>query len=207
MKLLTSVAVMLLASTLHGCATTGMTVTTIDRSGRTETKTYTNHYIAGEWAVPGEVGLEVWIDHEKKVGPLYGLQRATGTLGPSDLNATGLVTVYFVNLETKPMQVTDLGISLTDGKVAPLQIQSLDLAPRALTKVVPGSFPISNYGTAVGLSVQFKLDGVLHSASPTLHRLTESEMPHPRKDFPWFKAPYFPFDPPLALPKESPREP
>jgi hypothetical protein len=184
-----------------------MTVTTIDRSGRSETKIYTNHYISGEWAVPGEVGLEIWIDNEKKVGPLYLVQRATGTLGPSDLNATGLVTVYFVNLQKRPMQVTDLDISLTGGKVVPLQIQSLDLTPRALTKVVPGNFPISNYGTAVGLSVQFKLDGVLHSTSPTLHRLTDAEMLYPRKDFPWFKAPYFPFDPPLALPKESTREP
>ena len=186
---------------VFGCSTTGMTVTTTDKSGRLETKQYTKYYSVGEWAVPGQIGLEVWIDHEKKVSPLYPIQLATGTLGPSDLSATGLITVYFVNLEQRHRQVTDLVVSRTLRKPESVQIGSIELAPRALNKVVLGRLPIPNYGTKMDLSIQFKLDGVPHSTSPTLHRRTVTEMQDPAKDFPWFQPPYYPFDPPLALPK------
>jgi len=115
--------------------------------------------------------------------------------------ATGLITVYFVNFEQRPRQVTDIVISNARGKDEPLQVKSSQLAPRALTKIVPGRISISNYGTEVPLSVQFKLAGVAYSTSPTLKRRTHAEMQQPAKDFPWFQPPYYPFSPPLLLPK------
>jgi len=201
MKFDISIGAAVLTALLCGCSTTGMTVTTIDKTGRSATKQYTKNYSVGEWASPGKVGLEIWIDHEKEVSPLYPLQQATGTLGPSDLYATGLITIYFVNLEQSPHQVTDLVVLPARGKAEPLKVQSVEISPRALTKVVLGRIPISNYGTEVDLSVQFKLDGVVHSTTPKLHRRTETEMQSPTKGFPWFEAPYYPFNPPLALPK------
>lgn len=202
MKLYELVACTILTVIVAGCSSTGMTVSTMSKDGRVETKNYTKYYSVAEWAAVGEVGMEIWIDHEKEVSPLYPLQQATGTLGPSDLHATGLITVYFVNLEKKPMQVTDLNVSLAQAKETPLVVKSLELGPRSVTRVVPGRIPISNYGTEVALSVQFKLNGVQHSTSPTVHRRTDSEMQNPAKDFPWFQPPYYPFVPPLELPKE-----
>lgn len=201
MKLHFSIAIAIFVAVLSSCSATGMSVTTIDRSGRSETKTYTKNYSVGEWVLPGQVGIEIWIDHEKEVSPLYPLQQATGTLGPSDLSATGLITIYFVNLEQKPRQVTDIAISLARGKGETLRGESSELAPRALTKNVPGRVAISNYGTEVTLNVQFKLDGVVHTTSPTLKRRTDAEMREPAKGFPWFQPPYYPFNPPLSLPK------
>jgi hypothetical protein len=201
MKLSISIAVAVIVAVLFGCSATGMSVTTIDKSGRSETKNYTKNYSIGEWVSPGQVGIEIWIDHEKEVSPLHSLQQATGTLGPSDLRATGLITVYFVNLEQRPREVTDIVVSNIRGKDEPLQVKSSQLAPRALTKIVPGRVSISNYGTDVPLSVQFKLDGVAYSTSPTLKRRTDVEMQNPTKGFPWFEPPYYPFNPPLSLPK------
>jgi len=201
MKLVYSIFVFVCIAAASGCTTSGMTVTTMDKSGRTETKTYTKYYGVGDWVATGQVGIEIWIDHEKEVSPLYSLQVATGTLGPSDLEATGLVTVYVVNLEQRQRQITDLVVSRARGKEGVLQISSSDLAPRAISKIVPGRLPISNYGTEVPLSVQFKLDGVAYSKSLTVKRRTETDEVRPAKDFPWLQAPYFPFDPPLSMPK------
>ncbi|MCH8544877.1 MAG: hypothetical protein LAT61_15045 [Alcanivorax sp.] len=202
MKKRNGLAAMLIVTALVGCSATEMTRTSINESGNRESVTYTKYYSAGEWAVPGEIGLEIWMDHEKKVGPFYSIQRALGALGPNDLRAEGLVTIYFVNLDDSPRRVTDINVSLVRGAAEPLEVESLELAPRSVTKAVPGRFPISNYGTEAAVSVQFRIDDLPLSTSTTLRRLTHAELQDPRKDFPYFQAPYYPFDPPLAMPQD-----
>ncbi len=199
MKLNFAIIAAVIMAALSACSATGMVVSEFNpKTGRHEKTIYTKYYSVGEWAALGQVGLEIWIDHEKTVGPLYGIQQATGALGPSDLHATGLITTYFVNLEQKPRTITGLMISSTSGKRASEQPQELQLAPRSVHQLVVGRVPIPNYETEVKLSVQYMLDGVPQSISPILRRRTETEMQHPRKDFPWFQPPYFPFEPPIA---------
>jgi|SRR5690554_182031 len=183
---------------VYGCSTTTMTVTGMGADGTRETKVYSKYYSSVDWVVDGKVGLEIWIDHEKKVGPLYPLQRSLGMLGPSDLYAKGIVTGYFVNLDESPKQITDFQVVYGRSNKELVVDSVIDLPGRAVTKVLPGNVEISNYGTKVELKVEFLIDGVAHSIPLTANRLTYKEMDGIRESFPWFQEPHYPFYPPLS---------
>lgn len=183
---------------VSGCAITTMTGTTINEQGVREVKTYTKYYNFTDWVVEGEVGIEVWVDHDKKVSPFYSLQRSMGLLGPSDLQAKGLVTGYIVNLDQSAKKISDLKVINVKSSQT-LQVKSdIELDARSVTRVLPGNFDIPNYGTSIDLRIEFLMDGIPQVMLLSLKRLTEQEMHGVRAAMPWFKEPYFPFDPPLT---------
>lgn len=181
-----------------GCSATTMTTTSMGADGARETKTYSKYYSSVDWVIDGKVGLEIWIDHEKKVGPLYPLQRSLGMLGPSDLYARGIVTGYFVNLDESSKNISDFQIVYGRSNQRLVIEGDSELAGRSVMRVLPGSMEISNYGTRIDLKAEFSVDGVAYSIPLTANRLTDKEMNGIRASFPWFQDPYYPFDPPLS---------
>ncbi|MFG1495467.1 hypothetical protein ABMA57_02460 [Saccharospirillum sp. HFRX-1] len=182
-----------------GCATNTNTMTTTSfKNGRSETVYWSKYYSSASWVIEGEVGVEVWLDHDKKVSPLYSFQDWMGILGPGDLKANGIVTGYLINLSEAPRQVFRFRV-IPDRADQPVNLeQAIQLDPHTVTQVHPGTFPIANYGTEVGLTVELDLDGIEYHIPLKAQRLTREDMVDLRGDFPWFQEPYFPFDPPLA---------
>jgi hypothetical protein len=184
-----------------------MVATEYDGStGRTVTTQYTKFYAVGEWLKEGELGLDAWIDHEKDAVPFFdSLRRATGTLGSDDLKATGLVTLYFVNLSNVAVPIRVLKVANKLGEPALSQPNAIDLAPRSVTRMVVGRFPILNYATEVKVSVDYETSGQTQAKEITIKRLSDIEYGRysgrsGRPPYPWFSAPYFPFDPPMRGP-------
>jgi hypothetical protein len=150
---------------------------------------YSKYYDLGVWLEEGKLGLQVVIDH----GPLP---------NPRLVIATGTVTLYLVNLETRPRQIRGLSVVTNKNeKSLPLESSALALQ-RARTRVPLGTIPIFDYGKEVPLTITIEVDGsppkIVKLIVP---RITEQQAfwlkgPPP---YPWFKAPYFPFDPPLSI--------
>lgn len=185
---------------VSGCASHSVNTmtTTVYKDGASETTYYSKYYSSVSWVIEGEVGVEVWLDHDKQVGPFYSLQQSMGWLGPGDLEADGIVTGYLVNLSATPRQVSDFRIVYGRAGQGLEAKGDIDLAPRTVTRVLPGSMTIPNYGTKVRLTAEFVLDGTEYSIPLVAERKTQQELSHLRSDFPWFQPPYFPFDPPLT---------
>lgn len=184
-----------------------MISTTMDgKTGKTETKVFSGFYNAAEWIEEGNLGLEVWIDHKKDVVPLLNaLQQATGTLGPNDMRADGLITLYFVNLQQKERKIQNISARTIRNESASSGTQSTVGRPRALNKAVLGTVPISNYAHDVSLTIKFEVDGVAYEKVMKVKRLTQTEMdvfssPGGKAPYPWFAAPYYPFNPPISQP-------
>ena len=196
-----------LALLAASCSSTGLVTERYDsKTGEYEKRVYSKFYNAAEWVQEGKLGLELWVDHEKKVMPVvHQAQQALGLLGPSDVEATGLVTLYFVNLDSVGKAVRVAGFTTPaprPGTVAELP-KVIRLEPRSHTSLVVGKIPISNYGVSIEATVEFSVDEVSYSKSLKAKRLTEIEMAQysgqsGRPSYPWFVAPYYPFNPPLA---------
>ncbi len=192
------------------CGTSGpnsMISTTMDgKTGKTETKVFSGFYNAADWIEEGNLGLEVWIDHKKDVIPLLNsLQQATGTLGPSDMRADGLITLYFVNLQQKERRIQNISVRTLRNEPGSIGTQSAVGRPRAVNRAVLGTVPISNYAQDVSLTIKFDVDGVPYEKVMKVKRLTQTEMdvfstPGAKAPYPWFTAPYYPFDPPMSQP-------
>lgn len=201
MKRLKIVVVVVTVLSMVGCATrsaNNMTVTTFNNGVR-ETTYYTKYYSSVSWVIEGEVGVEVWLDHDKKVSAFYSLQQSMGWLGPSDLDANALVTGYLVNLTDTPRQVTDFKVIYGRG-ISTLEAEEsvIELIPHSVTRVLPGTFSIINYRTQIPVTAEFILDGKSYSIPLSAERIKAEEMSSLRSDFPWFQPPYYPFDPPLT---------
>jgi hypothetical protein len=207
MKYVQKILLATLGFLVASCSSTGLVVEKYDsKTGVYEKRVYTKFYNASEWVEEGKLGLEVWVDHEKKVIPVvHQAQQALGLLGPGDVEASGLVTLYFVNLDTNDKVVHVTGITSSSprsGVTLELPIQT-QLKSRSHTQLVVGRVPISNYGTYIDVVIEFSVNGVKHSRKLTAKRLTEIEMAqysgrdgHP--PYPWFSSPYYPFNPPLT---------
>jgi hypothetical protein len=152
---------------------------------------YSKYYDRGVWLEEGALGLQVVVDHGTRPNPNL-------------VVATGTVTIYLVNLETKPRTIGDLLVS-TSMKETSLPNPTAAVAlPRARTKVPLGSVPIFDYATEVPLTIRYRLDDQPSTTKViTLPRIPEDELkawgPGGRPPYPWFSAPYFPFDPPLRI--------
>ena len=118
--------------------------------------------------------------------------------GPSDLEASGIVTGYVVNLDEATRHLSDFCILHAGGGDGITVEQDFELDARSVTQLFPGSIPISNYGTQVSVTAEFMLDGDEYSMPLVANRLTGEELDNLRSDFPWFQAPYYPFDPQLT---------
>jgi len=197
-KLALFLSVMVFAA---GCATRSANnmTTTVFKDGMRETTHYSKYYSSVSWVIEGEVGVEVWLDHDKEVSAFYSLQQSMGWLGPNDLEAKALVTSYLVNLTDTPRQVTDFKVIYGRG-ISTLEAEEavIELNPHTVTRVLPGTFTIMNYRTQIPVTAEFVLDGTSYSIPLSAERLTMQEVSSPRIDFPWFKPPYYPFDPPLT---------
>ena len=175
-----------------------MKVTVISRDGVNETTYYSGYYNAVQWVEEGKVGLEIWVDHDKKVSPFYPILSALALLGPGDLHASGVVTGYFVNLGDSARTISDFRVyHERSGEIIDVE-PVIELEARSVNTVLPGTIPIANYGTSVELEAKFSIDGAEQRIPLVVRRLTSSELPHVRGSMPWFQPPYFPFDPPLS---------
>ena len=78
--------------------------------------------------------------------------------------------------------------------------------PRALTlnKAVLGTVPISNYAQDVSLTIKFEVDCAAYEKVMKVRRLIKTEMDvfstGGKAPYPWFSAPYYPFNPPISQP-------
>jgi len=81
-----------------GCSSTTL-VETQYRDGKYQRNHYSKYYDDGSYLIDEDIAVIVCVDHVRKNIPvLYGIQRWLGALGPNDLNAKGLITLYFWNL-------------------------------------------------------------------------------------------------------------
>ena len=172
---------------LGGCATGQM----VSYEAGGKQTSYSKYYDLGVWLEEGKLGLQVAVDH----GP---------TPNPRLVIATGAVTLYLVNLETRPRQIRGLSVATAKNERSLPQEASAVAAQRARTKVQLGTIPIFDYGTEIPLTITIEVDGLgPKTMKLTVPRLTEQQLevfgPKGRPPYPWFQAPYFPFEPPLAI--------
>lgn len=178
-------------TTIVGCSTTTL-VETQYRDGKYQQKVYTKYYDDGGYLFGEDVGMIVCVDDVKKNIPiLYGIQRWIGALGPSDLDAEGLVTLYFWNLSQKDYSfeiesISNANSTLTDfnGRV---QIPSTDKTKHS---IIAGNLPISNYGKEVDLSIVVKSSAETFTKHYTAHRRTNEDFerffgPKNESPYPW----------------------
>ncbi len=173
---------------LSACSTTGQMVS-IEADGKRTN--YSKYYDLGVWLEEGKLGLQVTVDH----GPLP---------NPRLVIATGTVTLYLVNLETRPRQIRGLSVATMKNEKSLSQESSAVALQRARTKVPLGTIPIFDYGHEVPLTITIEVDGLPPKIMKlTVPRLTEQQLeafgPKGRPPYPWFQAPYFPFEPPLSI--------
>lgn len=167
-------------------------------TGHYEVKNYSGFYNAYDWLEEGKSGFELWVDHDKKVSPiLSSLQRA------EDMKAEGILTFYFVNLEPSTKSLIFTAVKEENGATVPMPLPKLQIRPRSHTSVKLGSIPIPNYRTSLNLFIQFKVDGIQYERQLVVKRLMDSEVAQYSgriglPPYPWFKAPHYPFVPPLS---------
>lgn len=152
---------------------------------------YSKYYDTGFWLEDGKLGLQVVADHEM-------------TSGPNAAAATGKITIYLINLEQKPTELRSLVISDRQKVKSLPSEQTLKAKPRSRTKAEFGQLSIFNYGEKLDLIIQYELaNGTKKTKEVVLTRRTEQEIakyfgPKGRPPYPWFEAPYFPFNPPFV---------
>jgi len=185
-------ACLVLVLLLAGCNSGSMTVSSYDgTTGKSETRYYSKYYDAGDWISPGEVGLSVVVDHEKTVIPiLHGIQTSLGALGPGDLEATGKVSVYNWNTTGAKHQLVIKKVTSGQRTIETLG-KTVTLEPKSRSGGEIGSFPISNYGTKIPVTVTYELDGKPGVLNLTLLRRTYDELkqyfsPDGRPPYPWY---------------------
>jgi hypothetical protein len=153
---------------------------------------YSKYYDTGFWLEEGKLGLQVVTDHEP-------------TSGANAALASGKITIYLINLEQKPTEVRSLVISDKQGKVKSLpEEQAVTAKARSRTKAALGQLRIFNYGESLDLIVQYELaNGTKQTKEILLKRRTVQEIEKyfgakGKPPYPWFEAPYFPFNPPFV---------
>ena len=184
------------------------------QSGRREAREYSRHYDAGDWLLEGKLGMQLAITHEKTFVPvLYDMQKVLdaigvpGALGTDDQFATGVITLFLVNLELQNRLVRLLRVASGTLERTPTGGLEVVAGARTQTRVNLGSVPIQNYGKEVTLSVEYEIDGVADVKTLWLKRRTDRENAEyfsrgGRPPYPWYRAPYYPFRPPLLQPKQ-----
>lgn len=178
-------------STLAGCNSGTMSVDSYNaRTGQSSHTVYSKYYDAGAWIVPNHLGISVVVDHEKTYVPiLHGVQQSFGALTPSDLEATGKVTVYLWNFDAethsvKIMRVISRAQSFTANKV-------IGAAPKRRTGELVGNLQIGNYGTEIPVTVQYEFNDTRGKVDLTLPRRTYQDLkkyfgPGGKPPYPWY---------------------
>jgi hypothetical protein len=184
-----------------GCSTTTL-VETQYRDGQYSKKVYSKYYDDGGYLFGEDIGMLVCVDHVKKNIPiLYGIQRWLGALGPSDMDAEGLVTLYFWNLSGKDYSLEIKSISNGRAKYnnAPentltdfngnLHIPASDKTKHS---IVAGKLPINNFGKEVDLSIVINSSGKTITKQYTAERRTFDYFnqffgPDGKVPYPWLK--------------------
>ena len=201
-------------SVLSACSTGRMAEFARDpQTGRRETIEYTKFYDAGGWLQDGKIGLQLAVTHEKKFVPvLYDVQKGLdavgvpGALTKDDDKATGVVTFYLVNLDLYNRTVRLLRVYSGAQESPPSAAKTITAGARSQTRADIGSLTIANYGKELQLNLDYELDGIISTKSFVLKRRTDREMEayfsrSGTPPYPWYKAPYYPFRPPLTKPR------
>jgi hypothetical protein len=144
-----------------GCSSTTL-IETQYRDGKYQRKHYSKYYDDGSYLVGKDIAVIACVDHVRKNIPiLYDLQRWLGALGPSDMDAKGLVTLYFWNLGEKNYSL-DV-VSVSNGNSPEHTLSGFDGhisvpagTPKTKYGIVPGTLPIDHYGKEVHLTVVIK---------------------------------------------------
>lgn len=178
---------------LTGCNSGTMTVTKYDgATGRSETETYSKYYDAGDWVVPGKVGISVVVDHEKTVVPVvHGIQQSLGALGPEDAVARGKVTIYSWNPTGTRESIRVFEVVSGQSKIA-LKGKEVPLEPRSRTGSEVGYLEIFNYATEIPVQIRCESNGAEKVLSLTLKRRTHEELrryfgPQGKPPYPWIQ--------------------
>jgi hypothetical protein len=187
MRTIAALIALTICAVLAACGTPTATITGNDGTKQQ----YSRYYDAGDWLEEGKLGLTVVLDHEM-------------TSGANAPEATGKVTLYLLNLDSTPVTVRSLIVSTPQQQQSLASAQSAVAKMRSRTRVNFGKVPLPNNATEVRLFVQYQLEGADKIVKEfVVKRRTPDELtlyfsgrgvPPP---YPWFRAPYYPFSPPL----------
>jgi len=176
------------------CSYGTMRETTYDSKGKATTQNYSKYYSVGVWFVEGKLGLQVVVDHEKREVPgVYGTKQALGLLGPDDLEAVGLYTLYLWNIDQEPHEIVFTRIVGDREPLNDLVNVKQVASPSHRQKVVAGRGPISNYGKEIALALEAIVDGTPVTVKAVARRQTYEELKahnEGKVDWPWYKEPY-----------------
>ncbi|MBI2527398.1 MAG: hypothetical protein HYV93_15600 [Candidatus Rokubacteria bacterium] len=185
----------LLCVTGTACSRATMVETRWDgRTGQTTTRRFSMYFEAAAEIVPGTVGAHLIVDLEKREVPiLYDLQQALGLLGPGDLEAGGLFTMYLFNLTDRPQEV-EITSATRWGRPVLAAPVTVALVPRDWKRrVVLGRTVIGSYDTREELDLTVTVAGRRYTTRLVAERQTFDALE--RKygrggtgpDLPWLK--------------------
>jgi hypothetical protein len=154
-----------------------MTVNTYDgTTGKSETKQYSKYYDAGGWIITNKLGMSIVVDHEKKSIPIvHGLQQSLGALGPSDLEASGKVTVYVWNFTDNKCSIVLTKITSRNNDID-FSFPAQAIEPQDRPGFEVGQIPISNYGLQIPITIYYQIDGTPGFLSLNLDRRTYDDL-------------------------------
>jgi hypothetical protein len=164
----------LLCLTGAACSRATMVETRRDsRTGETTTRHFSMYFEAAAEIVPATAGAHLIVDLEKREVPiLYDLQLALGLLGPGDLEARGLFTMYLFNLTDRPQEI-EITSASRRGKPVLAAPVTVSLVPREWKRqVVLGRTVIGSYDTREELDLTVTVAGQTHTTRLVAERQT-----------------------------------
>ena len=166
-----------LAVLITGCSSTTMTVGHYDgTTGKASKTVYSKYYDNGDWLLKDRLGLVILVDHEKKVIPVaHSTAQALGALGPRDSLASGKLSFVLWNFDSVPHQVKFKRMTVPSGTLD-FQNEVATAAPHKETETEAGSFPISNYGTSIHVTLEVEVAGKPRRIELDLARRTKAQL-------------------------------
>ncbi|MEM7048027.1 MAG: hypothetical protein AAF604_00115 [Acidobacteriota bacterium] len=158
-----------------GCSAGGLAVTTVDGdTGKVTTTRYSKYFETAQYLAGETVGLHAVVDQIKKRVPgVYDFRRAMGLLGPDDLSAGGLITLYFHNLQPESMEIVVESVTL--GRHSAELDHLVTVPASGIAKWEPAQVPIFSYATSLAFTLSYRLGDESHQAEMKLDRLTVDE--------------------------------
>lgn len=162
---------------LPACSSNTMTIGHFDgATGKTSKTTYSRYYDNAGWLLKDKVGLVILVDHDKKVVPfVHATAKTIGALVARDAIASGRLSFSVWNFDASPHQVKFKKMTVPSGELD-FQNQVLTAAPHAETETAAGSFPISNYGQSIHVTLEVEAEGKPRRLELDLQRRTKEQL-------------------------------
>lgn len=162
---------------LAACSSNTMTMGHYDGiTGETSTTVYSKYYDNGDWLLKDRLGLVILVDHDKKAIPVaHSTAQALGALGPGDSLATGRLSFVLWNFDSAPHRVKFKSMTVPSGSLD-FQNEVFSVSPHEELERPAGSFPISNYGTSIHVTLEVEVEGKPRRIELDLPRRTKAQL-------------------------------